>query len=508
MLAAVPTSLTKVGRGSGLRGGRLWWLALGLGLMLRLWFMWHPMPLDPDTDVYANLATNLFHHGIYGISEGDLDAGGTNVAGTNVAGPIDPTLIRLPGYPLFLAAVFALFGTGSMTPVLLVQVAIDLLGCWLIASFVREQVSARAGTIAIFLAALCPFTAAYSTIALTECLSVFAVSLALWACGRVLRAQAKGEVDLTAVALVSVAMAMAMLLRPDGALLAAAVPVAIVWYAWRQGRLRAGVRTALLCGLLAALPLVPWTLRNWRTFHVVQPLAPRRVNDPGEYVNYGFYRWMSTWSVDIVSTGNVFWKVGTENIDVGDLPARAFDSSVQRAKTVELLAEYNTTKTVPPALDGKFGALASERLSAHPLLCRVWVPALRVADMLLRPRTETLGLDADWWNFAEHRAESAEAVVLGLLNLALVAAALAGAVQIARDKLRMPWIALAVIYVALRCALLSTMENSEPRYTLEMFPLLIACAACAFVPSPRQKGVSEETPCLRSAGREVEQLKS
>jgi len=42
----------------------------------------------------------------------------------------------------------------------------------------------------------------------------------------------------------------------------------------------------------------------------------------------------------------------------------------------------------------------------------------------------------------------------------------------------------------LRCALLSTMENSEPRYTLEAFPMVLACAACAF----KRKGVSEETP--------------
>ncbi|MGD0796753.1 MAG: glycosyltransferase family 39 protein [Acidobacteriaceae bacterium] len=502
----MPTSQAE-GRGSGLRGGKLWWLALGLGLALRLWFLWHPMPLDEDTYVYANLATNLFHHGIYGISENlgtsDLDAGGTNVAG-----PIDPSLIRLPGYPLFLGAVFALFGAGNMTAVLLVQVAIDLLGCWLIASFVREQVSARAGTIAIFLAALCPFTAAYSTIALTECLSVFAVSLGLWACGRVLRAQAEGGMDRGAMALVSAAMAKAMLLRPDGALVAVAVVAAILWYAWRQGRLRAGVKTALLCGVLAALPLVPWTLRNWRTFHVVQTLAPRRVNEPGERVNYGFYRWMSTWAVDYVSTGNVFWRVGEESIEVGDLPARAFDSTVQRAQTAELLAEYNATKTVSPALDVKFGALASERLRAHPIECRLWVPALRVADMLLRPRTETLGLDADWWNFAAHRDESGEAVGLGLLNLALMTAALAGAVRVARDRACVRWLAFPVIYIALRCALLSTMENSEPRYTLEMFPMLIACAACALVPLPIQQGVSEETPCLRSAGREVEQLNS
>jgi hypothetical protein len=43
---------------------------------------------------------------------------------------------------------------------------------------------------------------------------------------------------------------------------------------------------------------------------------------------------------------------------------------------------------------------------------------------------------------------------------------------------RVPWVAMVVVYVGLRCVLLGTMENSEPRYTLEAFPMVIACAAC------------------------------
>ena len=66
--------------------------------------------------------------------------------------------------------------------------------------------------------------------------------------------------------------------------------------------------------------------------------------------------------------------------------------------------------------------------------------------------------------------------MLGLLNIALVAAG-AGRVAV---RGRVPWVAFGLVYVALRCALLSTMENSEPRYTLEVMPILIACAACAF----------------------------
>jgi hypothetical protein len=437
------------------------WLALlAAGLLLRLWFLQHQMTPDDDSDVYSELAGNLFHHGIYGIA-------------TN--GEIDPTLIRLPGYPLFLALIFKLFGWGNFNAVLAVQTGIDLLGCWLIASFVREHVSPRAGTVALALAALCPFTASYATMALTECLSIFAVSLALWASGRLLRAQAEGRTDRSAVALVSAAMALAMLLRPDGALLAVAVTVAIVWYAGREGKLLVGIKTAVLCGVLAVLPLAPWTARNWRTFHVFQPLAPRRVNDPGEYVTYGFYSWMNTWSVDIVSTGAVFWNVGSDAIDINDLPSRAFDSPAQRAQTAELLDEYNANKTVTPELDAKFAELARERVRAHPFLCLVWVPALRVADMFLRPRTETLTLKPDWWRFQSPPRELVELIVLGLMNVALVGLALAG---IARR--RVPWVALAVVYLVLRCALLSTMENSEPRYTLEAMPILMVCAACAF----------------------------
>ncbi len=422
------------------------------------------MPFDDDTDVYTELARNLFQHGVYGFG---------------YSGTITPTLIRLPGYPIFLGVIFSLFGVENLHAVLLVQIALDLLGCWLIASFVREQVSARAGTVALALAALCPFTAAYSAIALTESLSVFAVSLGLWSTGRLLRAQSVGVVDHAGILLLSLAMTMAMLLRPDGMLLTVATSATILWYAWRQDHVRVGLRTALLCVAMAALALLPWTLRNWRTFHVIQPLAPRRVNDPGEYVTYGFYRWMSTWSVDVVSTGNVFWKMGTEAINIDDLPSRAFDSAAERAQTAVLLDQYNASRSMPPELDARFDALAQARQRAHPVLCRAWVPALRVADMTLRPRTETLGLAADWWHTDLHRTESMQAVALGALNLALLIAAAVGAIRIGRGRAHTPWIALLILYGGLRIALLSTLENSEPRYSLEVFPILLASAACA-----------------------------
>jgi len=207
---------------------------------------------------------------------------------------------------------------------------------------------------------------------------------------------------------------------------------------------------------------------------------------------------MNTWSVDIVSTGSVFWNLGTDSIDIKNLPSRAFDSPAQRAETAALLAEYNEHHQMTQGLDAKFGALAADRVRAHPLLCRVEVPALRVADMILRPRTETLALDAAWWEFRSTGWELVATIVLGLLNVGLVIAAMAGVV-----RRRVPWIVLGAVYFVLRCVLLSTMENSEPRYTLELLPICFVFAACGFAAArvprvsfslPADAGVVSEIP--------------
>ena len=57
---------------------------------------------------------------------------------------IRSTLIRLPGYPLFLAACFRLFGMENYRAVLYVQLAADLLTCWLAAALAGRLFGRRA----------------------------------------------------------------------------------------------------------------------------------------------------------------------------------------------------------------------------------------------------------------------------------------------------------------------------------------------------------------------------
>jgi hypothetical protein len=113
----------------------------------------------------------------------------------------------------------------------------------------------------------------------------------------------------------------AALLRPDGALLAVVLWTALMVYG--RNRWGLGLRIRLITGLLSLLPFVAWTIRNWRTFHVFQPLAPRYANDPGEFAAPGFVRWVKSFTADFTTTSEIYWNGNSDRIDPANLPARA-----------------------------------------------------------------------------------------------------------------------------------------------------------------------------------------
>ncbi|HEY6445557.1 MAG TPA: glycosyltransferase family 39 protein [Acidobacteriaceae bacterium] len=428
-------------------------LALVCGAALRLWFI-HAYPeVQGDTLIYGDIAKNWMLHGVYGLSG---------------SGGMHSTLIRLPGYPLFLILGFRLFGMEHYNAVMLLQTALDLTTCLLIAGFARRIWSTRAGWWALWLAALCPFTANYVAAPLAETPELFCIALAFYALARFLVCP-----GWTWSLVLALSWSYATLLRPDGALLAVALCPAMVMYGSRRWGLAPMVRWAVVCGAISVLPFVPWTVRNERTFHLFQPLAPRHAVDPGESTDPGFNRWTKTICVDLTCTSDVYWNAGSGPIDIANLPARAFDSPAQYEQTRQLLSQYNATTTISPAIDAAFADLASARVRAHPVRYYIELPLLRLADMALRPRTEMLWIELRWWQFDQHESETEFALAYAGLNLAYFIAAIAGYLK--RPPLRGAILA----FVVFRCALLLSLEAPEPRYTLEFFPPLIALAAIA-----------------------------
>ncbi len=214
-------------------------------------------------------------------------------------------------------------------------------------------------------------------------------------------------------------------------------------------------------------------MRNWRVFHVFQPLAPRYANDPGEFVADGFNRWMRTWAVDYVATEDVYWHVDGDPVDLNNLPGRVCDTPGECAETQALWAEYNKSLYVGSELDARFAQLAKQRIARHPVRYYVWLPVLRAADMWLRPRTEMLPLDSHWWQFADDPHDAILATMWGALNLLFVVAAVMGVVRGPRPQ----YLGMMLLFVLLRSAFLGTLENPEPRYTLECFPVVLVLAA-------------------------------
>jgi Dolichyl-phosphate-mannose-protein mannosyltransferase len=431
-------------------------VVLAAGAALRLWFIHAHSVLQGDSLLYGDIAANWLRHGIYGHSVGH-DSGITTV---------EPTLVRLPGYPAFLAIIFALFGNANYRAVEYIQTLIDLGTCLLIAQLARKVSGPGAARFALLLAALCPFTANYAAFPLTETLSIFCVALGFLALAELLERPR----PLWTVLLI-ISWSYSALLRPDGALLAVVLWAALLVYGRKQWGLQRTLRTALMTGLLSILPFVPWTFRNWRTFHVFQPLAPRYANDPGEFAAPGFVRWVKTLTADFTTTSEIYWNGNSDRIDPANLPLRAIDNTAQSEETRKLLQDYNETTTLTPALDERFARLAQERIHAHPVRYYLTLPLLRLADMWFRPRLETTTFPLRWWQYSQHPAETRVAILYGLLNLAYLLAAFLGA----RRWPRMAGAMVALILV--RSLLLATLEAPETRYTLECFPLIIVFAA-------------------------------
>ncbi len=442
-------------------------LPLAAGLALRLWMLAKLFYVNGDMLIYGDLGKNLLLHGRFALTGND--------------GQLVPTLIRLPGYPLFLALCFKLFGMENYFAAACIQIGLDLLACLLVADFVRRIVPTHgpaAARTALWLAALCPFTASYAILPLAESLTLFMLALAMWSMVRFY-----DDRRWVHALWFTFAVTGATLLRPDGALAAIAfVPAIFLAYRRRTSSslrsrprpIKELVRMAAICALLALMPFAIWTGRNWRVFHVVEPLAPRMANDPGERTNPGWQRWVKSWCLDFNSTYDIYWNVPGDKLDVSALPGRAFDTPAEYTETVALAGNYNAHgMELTPQIDAAFERLAQERIAAHPLRYYLWLPLGRVADMSLRPRIENLPIDLDWWVYENHHAETEFSWAYAGLNALYLLLAIAGLLMRPRF-----WGAL-LAYLLLRCALLSTIAAPETRYTLECFPMLLALGGVA-----------------------------
>jgi hypothetical protein len=326
---------------------------------------WLPNDTPDDGRTYAQIAHNVLEQHVYSHETG---------------APYDPSLIRLPGYPLFLAAIYSIFGHTSNGAVHIVQALIDTGTCALVALLAfywqpDEKRKRSTAFAALALAAVCPFTTIYAATILTEVPTTFLVMGMFLAATLAFRKTSTTEDSeelhtnhkrfthaLFWWSVAGLLGGLAVLFRPDSGLFAAAIGLTLIIgalvrsSAFRRvpsnhpSRLKAVLQTKYFSRTVAAgavfalafvLVLVPWTIRNARVFHLFQPLAPSHGEMPGEFVPRGYNSWLRTWLDDEAYIGPFLWSLDDQPINLDDVPPTAFDSADEKARVAALLDKYN-----------------------------------------------------------------------------------------------------------------------------------------------------------------------
>jgi hypothetical protein len=471
-------------------------VTIAVGLCLRLFFVLKFPSTSGDTVLYEQIATNWLKHGAYAM---------------DVGGGVKPVDIRMPGYPAFLAIVYALTGrTGESArlAVMLTQVAVDLLTCLIIASLAAlltsgistRESAKRVSTAALWLAVLCPFIANYTAVPLTEVFASLWTALACCVLVVALRRVKTPDFLLTGSHMplrrsakytalgAGLVVGMGTLFRPEAPILLAAASIifGVLFFSVRGIGRWIWANLAMMLGCLVVLS--PWALRNLVTLGELQFLAPRDSNLPGELVPRGFMNWEKTWLFRISDCYRVAWKLNDEAINLDDIPARAFDSPEEKQRVADILEQYNDDLTLTPEEDAEFAQLARERTARHPLRTYLLLPSARALTLWFSPRIERLPYSGHVFPLAQtwedDPVDQCVTSSLFLLNIFYVALGLCGARRLWRHyPSARPAVAFFVVFFLLRTAFLTTVEAPEPRYMLVCFPALMALAAQLFLPT-------------------------
>jgi 4-amino-4-deoxy-L-arabinose transferase-like glycosyltransferase len=226
------------------------WSILLAGLVLRVVFVrathWPPPIFDPaDYDRHAVSLAN--GHG-YPMSL--------------ISGPGDPTAMRMPLYPTFLAAVYKLFGH-SIGAARIAQTLLGTATVGLVGLIAYRLFGRRVGLAALAIAAVFPPLIVLEGSLMSENLLV-PLELAALACALEHRRSSRRYRWAVAAGVLT---ALAMLTRPNAIVLLLALGIGI-WTARPRARL-----ATLAFLTAAAVVFAPWPIRNALTLHAFVPLS-------------------------------------------------------------------------------------------------------------------------------------------------------------------------------------------------------------------------------------------
>jgi 4-amino-4-deoxy-L-arabinose transferase-like glycosyltransferase len=334
-------------------------------------------PHRQDGYVYDSLAWHLLTGKGFAVNR-------ASVLSVGDCPPCEPITYPLPGYPLFLAGIYALFGRNYLV-VKLAQAAVDTATAFLAYRLARRVTdSQRTAILVLGVVALNPFTALWTTDLSTETLATFFATTIVWFALQ--SAQSPRRLWYLGFGM---AAGLGTLVRPAFVLLPV-VLLSAVWLArslaWREALLGSAlVLTAM------ALCLLPWVVRNYLVFH--QVIFAGRSNAPEQDHGFGYYAWYQNWLRDPTWTPRVNWDYmvyARETIPDHPFPDYAYDSEGEQQEVEQLMQQVKAAGRFTPEIEQRFALLARAKAQQYPVRRYVVLPLVRMARVWINSGTSAI----------------------------------------------------------------------------------------------------------------------
>lgn len=301
--------------------------------------------------------------------------------------PYRPSEACVPLYPLFIAALYAIFGP-HQSSIVFAQIFLDLVNCLLVAfvsfSVAPKKLKTEAALFSLMIYGIFSwFTMLWSIMILTETLTIFFTLLAIAFCTLALK---KTGHSFRYYFSAGAACGLAILTRPDSVLLLIAAGLFLSIYFFINVSWSNALNLSVFC-FAVILVLTPWTIRNYMAFGKFQPLASEWGFAQPKFMAKGYLNWAKTWIYDeynypLFNLLNPPFEPGSIPIEAENLPDDIFDSTDERRRVEALVEQFNhNSYYFTPEIDAEFQKIADERINRSPARYYVLLPLKRVAAL-------------------------------------------------------------------------------------------------------------------------------